>query len=142
MQDINKRMALFKTLVKNLLLDLYGYNMHCQQQELSKFLMHYQQFVPHAYCGATGPVSNMALQQELEKAFCVLRFEVSRSVITVQRESCAHFKKDAPHKNDILFKPCMKLTLHSNHRPEHLKTEHGKLSPAATPSWKLALQQA
>ena len=31
-----------------------------------------------------GLVSNMASQQE--KAFCVLRFEVSRSVITVQRE--------------------------------------------------------
>ena len=30
-----------------------------------------------------GPVSKMASQQE--KAFCVLRFEVSRSVITVQR---------------------------------------------------------
>ena len=36
-----------------------------------------------AYCGAAGPVSKMAPQQE--KAFCVLRFEVSRSVITVQR---------------------------------------------------------
>jgi hypothetical protein len=33
---------------------------------------------------AAGPVSKMALQQE--KAFCVLRFEVSRSVITVQRD--------------------------------------------------------
>ena len=34
-----------------------------------------------AYCGVAGPVSKMASQQE--KAFCVLRFEVSRSVITV-----------------------------------------------------------
>jgi hypothetical protein len=41
----------------------------------------------------------MALQQE--KAICVLRFEVSRSVITVQREFRARFKKDAPHKNNI-----------------------------------------
>ena len=41
-----------------------------------------------------GPVSNMASQQE--KAFCVLRFEVSRSVITVQREFRARFRKDAP----------------------------------------------
>ena len=32
----------------------------------------------------TGPVSKMAPQQE--KAFCVLRFEGSRSVITVQPE--------------------------------------------------------
>ena len=30
--------------------------------------------VSHAYCGAEGPVSKMASQQE--KAFCVLRFEV------------------------------------------------------------------
>ena len=41
-----------------------------------------------------GPVSKMASQQE--KAFCVLCFEVSRSVITVQREFRARFKKDAP----------------------------------------------
>ena len=42
-----------------------------------------------------GPVSNMAPQQE--KAFCVLRFEVSRSVITVQRavQCSARFRKDA-----------------------------------------------
>ena len=43
----------------------------------------YQQFTFHAYCGTTGSVSKMAPQQE--KACCVLRFEVSRSVITVQR---------------------------------------------------------
>jgi hypothetical protein len=36
----------------------------------------------------------------------VLRFEVSRSVITVQREFHARFKKDAPHKNNVFFKPC------------------------------------
>jgi hypothetical protein len=38
-----------------------------------------------------GPVSKMASQQE--KAFCELRFEVSRSAITVQREFRARFKK-------------------------------------------------
>ena len=41
-----------------------------------------------------GPVSKMVSQQE--KAFCVLRFEVSRSVITVQHEFHARFGKDAP----------------------------------------------
>jgi len=56
--------------------------------------MRYQQFASHAYCGAAGPVSKMALQQE--KALCVFRFEVSRSVITVQREFRARFRKDAP----------------------------------------------
>jgi hypothetical protein len=40
-------------------------------------------------CGAAGPVFKMASQQE--KAFCVLRFEVFRSVITVQREFRARF---------------------------------------------------
>ena len=39
-------------------------------------------------------VSKMASQQE--KAVCVLRFEVSRFVITVQREFRARFRKDAP----------------------------------------------
>ena len=56
--------------------------------------MRYQQFASHAYCGAAGPVSKMAAQQE--KAFCVLRFVVSRSVITVQREFRARFRKEAP----------------------------------------------
>ena len=41
--------------------------------------MRYQQFASHAYCGAAGPFSKMVSQQE--KALCVLRFEVSRSVI-------------------------------------------------------------
>ena len=41
-----------------------------------------------------GPVTKMASQQE--KAFCALRFEVSRSVITEQREFRARFRKDAP----------------------------------------------
>ena len=66
-----------------------------------------------------GPVSKMASQQE--KAFCVLRFEVSRSVITVQHEFCAWFRKDAWC---IFSKACTKLTLHCNHRSGHLKTEH------------------
>jgi hypothetical protein len=75
--------------------------------------MRYQQFASHAYCGAAGPVSKMALQQE--KAFCVLRFEVSRSVITVQREFHDGLKKDAPYENNLFFKPCTKLMLHCNH---------------------------
>jgi hypothetical protein len=59
--------------------------------------MRYLQFASHAYCGAAGPDSKMALQQE--KPFCVLCFEVSRSVITVQHEFRALFKKY------IIFKP-------------------------------------
>jgi hypothetical protein len=64
----------------------------------------------------------MVSQQE--KAYGVFRFEVSRSVIAVQRESCARLKKDASHKNNVFFKPCMKRILHCNHRSGHLKTEH------------------
>jgi hypothetical protein len=54
----------------------------------------------------------------------VLLFKVSRSMITVQREFRARFKKDAPHKNNVLFKTCAKLTLHRNDKSGHLKTEH------------------
>ena len=61
--------------------------------------MRYQQFAFHAYCGAAGLVSKMASQQE--KASCVLRFEMSRSAITVQREFRARFRKDAPCRNNI-----------------------------------------
>jgi hypothetical protein len=45
----------------------------------------------------------MASQQG--KAFCVLRFEVYRSMITAQREFRALFKKDATHKNDAIVIP-------------------------------------
>ena len=76
-------MVQFQKLTRNLFLILHGHNLHRQQRKLSKFLLHYQQFALHAYCGAAGPISKIASQQE--KAFCVLRFEVSRSVITVQR---------------------------------------------------------
>src|SRR5215475_14095788 len=112
-------MVLFQKLTRNLFLNLHGHNVHRRQRQLSKFLMRYQQFASHAYCGAAGPVSKMASQQE--KAFCVLRFEVSRSVITVQREFRARFRKDAWCD---FSKPCTKLTLHCNHRSGILKTEH------------------
>ena len=44
-------------------------------------------------------MSKMASQQE--NTFCVLHFEVPRSVITVQREFRARFRKDAPCRNNI-----------------------------------------
>ena len=87
MQGIHKRMVRFQNLTRNLFLTLHGHNVHRQQQQLSKFLMRYQQFASHAYCGAVGPVSKMASQQE--KAFYVLRFEVSRSVVTVHETHAA-----------------------------------------------------
>ena len=87
-------MVQFQKLTRNLFLTLHGHNVHRQQRQLSKFVMHYQQFAFHAYCGAAGSLYKTALQQE--KAFCVLRFEVSRSVITVQCEFRSRFRKDAP----------------------------------------------
>ena len=93
-QDIHNRTVRVQKLTRNLFLTLHGHNVHHQQQQLPKFLMRYQQFASHAYCGAAGPVSKMTSQQG--KAFCVLRFEVSRSLITVQREFRARFRKEAP----------------------------------------------
>ena len=93
-------MVRFQKLTRNLFLTLHGHNVHHQQQQLSKFLMRYQQFAYRAYCGSAGPVSNMASQQE--KAFCVLRFEVSRSVITVQREFRARFRNTHLHGASFL----------------------------------------
>jgi hypothetical protein len=84
--------------------------------------MRYRQFASPAYCGAAVPVPKMASQQE--KASCVLRFEVLRSVIAMQREFRARFKNEIILMWCVFFKPCTKLTLHSNHRSEHLKTEH------------------
>jgi len=56
-QGIHKRMVRFQKLTRNSFLTLHGQNLHRQQRQLSKFLMRYQQFASHAYCGATGPVS-------------------------------------------------------------------------------------
>jgi len=47
-QGIHKRMARFQNLTRNLFLTLHGHNVHHQQQQLSKFLMRYQQFASHA----------------------------------------------------------------------------------------------
>ena len=109
-QGVYKWMMQFQKLTINLFLTLYGHNLHRQRWQLSKFPTRYQQFASHAYCGAAGPVSSMASQQE--KASCVLRFEVSRSVITVHHTWC------------VFSKPCTKLTLYCNHRSGHLKAEH------------------
>jgi len=112
-------MVRFQKLTKILFLTLRGHNLHRQQRQLSKFLMRYQQFASRTYWGAARPVSKMESQQE--KAFCALRFEVTRHVITVQREFRARFRKDAWC---VFSKPCTNLTLHCNHRSGQLKTEH------------------
>jgi hypothetical protein len=134
-QRKHKRKMRFQYLLKHLFLTLYGHNIHHQQWKLSKFLIRYQQLASHAYCWAARPVSNMASQQE--KVFCVLRFEVSRSVITVQREFRARFKE---HYSCVvrLFQ-----TVHETHSALQSQIwtpqngAHRKPSPAATPYWKL-----
>ena len=52
-QGIHKRMVRIQKLTRNLFLTLHGHNVHRQQRQLSKFLMRYQQFASHAYCGAS-----------------------------------------------------------------------------------------
>ena len=55
-------MVRFQKLKIHLFLTLYGHNIHRPQRQLSKFLMRYQKFASHAYCGAAGTVSKMASQ--------------------------------------------------------------------------------
>jgi hypothetical protein len=80
----------------------------------------------------------MASQQK--KAFCVLRFEVSRFVITVQREFSAWFKKDTHTRVMPFFKPCTKLTLHCHNIWTPQNGAHRKPSSAAMPFLKLIPQ--
>jgi hypothetical protein len=61
--------------------------------------LHQQRKLLMLTAGPRGPVSKMASEQQ--KAFCVLRFGVFISVITVQREFRARFKTDAPHKSNV-----------------------------------------
>jgi hypothetical protein len=119
---MNKRMVQFQTLLTYLFLTLYGYEIHCQQRELFTFVLRYEQFASHAYCGATGPDSKMASKQG--KVSCVNRLEVSRSVITAQREFRARFKKRHYSVWCSFLKSYTKHTLHCNNRYGQLKTEH------------------
>jgi hypothetical protein len=52
-QEIHKRMVQFQKLTRNLFLTLHGHNVHRQQRQLPKFLVRYQQFASHSYCGAS-----------------------------------------------------------------------------------------
>jgi len=45
---IHKRMVRCQKSTRNLFLTLHWHNVHRQQQQLSKFLMRYQQFASHA----------------------------------------------------------------------------------------------
>jgi hypothetical protein len=78
-------MARFQKLTRNLFLTLHGQNVHHQQRQLSKFLVHHQQFASHAYCGAAGPVSKMTSQQK--KVFCVCLSVALSAVLNRARNS-------------------------------------------------------
>ena len=52
-QGVHKTMVWFQKLTRNLFLTLLGHNVHRQQRQLSKFIMRYQQFASHAYCGTS-----------------------------------------------------------------------------------------
>ena len=60
-QDIHKRTVRFQKLKRNLFLALHGCNVHRQQQQLSKFLMRYQQ-VPPGRCVFSKPSTKLTLQ--------------------------------------------------------------------------------
>jgi hypothetical protein len=72
--------------------------------------------------GAWMKVFVQAISEEV-KSFRVLRLGVSISVIPLQCEFRAGFKR---HYSYVLrlFQTCTELTLHCNHRSELLKTEH------------------
>jgi len=57
-------MLRFQKLTRNLFLTLHGHNVHRQQPQMSEFLMRYQQFASHAYCGAAGPQGRGACFQD------------------------------------------------------------------------------
>jgi hypothetical protein len=69
---VHKIMRRFQKLLTNLFLTLHGHNTHCQQWELSKFLMRYQQFASHAYCRTSFQDGVTA-----GEGFLCIRFEVS-----------------------------------------------------------------
>jgi hypothetical protein len=50
---MHKIMVKFQKLIKNVFIILHMHNIHCQQRELSTFLMGYQQLASHGYCGTS-----------------------------------------------------------------------------------------
>jgi hypothetical protein len=93
----NYKYTRFQKLIKMYFSSYTGTTYTVSSGNCPKCLMYYRQFTSHAYCRDAGPVSKMGQQQ---KATWVIHFKVSRSVITVQHEFHAWFKKDARHKNN------------------------------------------
>jgi hypothetical protein len=66
-------MVRFQKLTRNLFLTLHRHNLHRQQWQLSKFLMRYQQFACHAYCGAGGQFPRWRRSRRRRSVCSVLR---------------------------------------------------------------------
>ena len=103
-------MARFQKLTRNLFLTLHRHTVHRQQQQLSKFLMLYQQFASPAYCEASFQDGVAAGKGFLCAQFWGFQIcDYSAAWVL-----CGY----------VFSKPCTKLTLRCNRRSGHLKTEH------------------
>ena len=80
-------MVQFQKLTRNLFLTLHGHNVHRQQLQLSQ-VFHALPAVRFS-CLLRGRGVSLQDGAAAGKAFCVLRFEVSRSVITVHETHAA-----------------------------------------------------
>jgi len=123
-------MARFQKLTRNLFLTLHGHNVHRQQRQLSKFLIHYKQFASHAYCGASSQDGVATGKGFLFSPF----WGVQICDYSTAWVSCTVYKRRMVR----LFQ-----TVHETHAAlySHIWTPqngaHRKPFPAATRSWKL-----
>jgi len=85
-------MVRLQKLTRNFFLTVHGHNLHRQQQQqVSRALL-----AVRFSCLMRDRGASFQDGVAAGKSFCVFRFEVSRSVITVQREFRARFRKDTP----------------------------------------------
>jgi len=83
-------MVLFQKLTRNLFLTLHGHNAHCQQQQLSKFLMRYQQFAFHASHGLE-KMHDASFLNRAQNSCCILMTDLDTSEWSTQKAfSCCN----------------------------------------------------
>jgi hypothetical protein len=75
----------------------------------------------HAYCGAEGQFPNAVAAGE---GFLFAPFSSIQICDYCTACVSSTVQKDAPHKNNVFFKPFTKLILRCNHRSGHNETEH------------------
>ena len=115
-------MVRFQKLTRNLFLTLHGHNVH-RQHLLRRHFWHVQ----FPACSSHWLVGTS--QKRLTHSFnVVIRYTRSTRTLAFTQASSFH-KLSVPPSYVILVwcvcsKPCTKLTLHCNHRSEHLKTKH------------------